>query len=848
MPGPIVRVRILGDASSLQKAAGDASTAIGRLDGLGAGLAGSLAAAFSAAAVIKFARDSVKAASDIEEATNKLQVLLGGSTEKVTEFASTVATKFGISRRAALEQTATFANLFDQLGQSQSTVADMSITMTKLGADIASFSNTSVADAMAAITSGLAGRTMPLRKYGIMLDAATLKERAYSMGLRDTTTGVLPPAIRMQAAYAEILAQTGKQQGDFERTSRSTANSLKSLGAQFDDVKVSVGQALTPVAKDMIGGLRDFLPVAEGAATNTMNLAKSFGFLGGPMDKVALVAGAAALNVGVFAKALGGVQSAIGLLTSAAGPFAAVFAGVATAIGLAFMVQAKHTAEAKETTDGLTEALRAARDPTQVLKDQLDLLNQSMMGTGKAGKEAEDGVRNFNGEWAAGTALRDKSIDGFNRIGMSMEQVAEAAKVGGKAYRAAADESTSSMHDLGEQLDVLHTMLTDVDPAAMKLIDSLYAMVDAKQLDRGQMQIMLGTLASLGEAYDTNNKKAAESSRTYLQLAVANGYVTQGYVDQVLATNASRGANLQWIESARAVKDKLDAAGVSVDRSVAATGAYILAHGSAAEKVKYLRSQIEDLTKAYWDEYDAQFATTDASLAYESATRRQEKAFGDLQEKTDELAKARSQYAADSKEVKEAEEAYNDSLDGARESAKRAADSMLDLMKKQNESGDTSYTSAQMMDAYIGKLRDMRSKATDPTLIAFLDNFTGRLQATGSNAGNAAGQLNAYLSALNGITRNEKVAALAEAGIAAPIPQNATGGPIQGGTATWVGERGPELFVPNTAGNIVPNYQTQALSGGGGGVTIVVNSPIGRPDAVVRWLRDELRRLDRGER
>lgn len=46
----------------------------------------------------------------------------------------------------------------------------------------------------------------------------------------------------------------------------------------------------------------------------------------------------------------------------------------------------------------------------------------------------------------------------------------------------------------------------------------------------------------------------------------------------------------------------------------------------------------------------------------------------------------------------------------------------------------------------------------------------------------------------------------------------AMGGPVSSNTPYMVGERGPELFVPNGAGSIVPNNKL-----GGGGVTIVQN-------------------------
>lgn len=49
-------------------------------------------------------------------------------------------------------------------------------------------------------------------------------------------------------------------------------------------------------------------------------------------------------------------------------------------------------------------------------------------------------------------------------------------------------------------------------------------------------------------------------------------------------------------------------------------------------------------------------------------------------------------------------------------------------------------------------------------------------------------------------------------------PPHASGGPVVSGRAYPVGERGPELFVPNTAGRIVPNNQ---LGGAGGSTTII---------------------------
>jgi hypothetical protein len=65
----------------------------------------------------------------------------------------------------------------------------------------------------------------------------------------------------------------------------------------------------------------------------------------------------------------------------------------------------------------------------------------------------------------------------------------------------------------------------------------------------------------------------------------------------------------------------------------------------------------------------------------------------------------------------------------------------------------------------------------------------------------------------------------------------ANGGPVNGGTSYVVGERGPELFVPNTSGTIIPN------GGGGGGSTInlTVNGAIDA-EGTARTIVDVLNR------
>jgi len=66
----------------------------------------------------------------------------------------------------------------------------------------------------------------------------------------------------------------------------------------------------------------------------------------------------------------------------------------------------------------------------------------------------------------------------------------------------------------------------------------------------------------------------------------------------------------------------------------------------------------------------------------------------------------------------------------------------------------------------------------------------------------------------------------------------ANGGPVSRGTSYVVGERGPELFVPNTSGKIIPNGGS---SGGGSTINLTVNGAIDA-EGTARTIIDVLNR------
>lgn len=240
-------------------AMGRGSTVAERFDAKTAGVIDKLGgittvAPAAGAAAAKMAYDLASAAADYGESVNKAGVIFGRSVGDIEKFAEGASTALGQSKKQALDAAATFGLFGQSAGLAGADLVSFSTGLTELATDLASINNTSVADAIDAITQGLRGEQEGLRRYGILLDDATLRQRALSMGIISTTKDALTPQQKVLAAQAEILAQGSYAAGDYAKTSDSLGNSQKTLSAQVDNLKIAIGEGLLPVFEELIGG------------------------------------------------------------------------------------------------------------------------------------------------------------------------------------------------------------------------------------------------------------------------------------------------------------------------------------------------------------------------------------------------------------------------------------------------------------------------------------------------------------------------------------------------------------------------------------------------------------------
>lgn len=293
------------------------------------------AAGIAAAAIATVGAASVKLASDLNESRNASKETFKDSAGAIEDFANRDADAFNISKRAAFEYAAALGGIFKASGLSTSAAAGMSIQMQKLAADLASFKNLSLDDALTKIEAGLVGEVRPLREVGVLLSDAAVKAQAAKMGFVEVN-GELTDGQKVQARAALITAQLADAQGDVARTAGQLANQLRSARQGAEDFGAKVGSAFIPAAEKMLHVLNAVLDVANAIPTPILATALTVGGLGSALVAGTVVAVAAKKSLESLALAYATVANAARAATvaQAAETVATGAGGVAAARGV----------------------------------------------------------------------------------------------------------------------------------------------------------------------------------------------------------------------------------------------------------------------------------------------------------------------------------------------------------------------------------------------------------------------------------------------------------------------------------------------------------------------------------
>jgi len=205
----------------------------------------------------------VDSAVDLNETISKTGEIFGETSKDIEKWASKSAEKLGQSKAQAMDAAGTFAIFGKSAGLAGKDLNKFSTEMVELSSDMASFFNTEPEEAITAIGAAFRGETEPIRKYGVMLDDATMRQKALELGLVSTTKKALLPQTKVLAAQALILDQTKVAQGDFARTSAGAANQQRILAARLENVSASLGQLILPLWDSILKIMQKVVSIVE---------------------------------------------------------------------------------------------------------------------------------------------------------------------------------------------------------------------------------------------------------------------------------------------------------------------------------------------------------------------------------------------------------------------------------------------------------------------------------------------------------------------------------------------------------------------------------------------------------
>lgn len=182
---------------------------------------------------------------------------LGMSELSVKQYASrfqAMGTAMGVATDSIGKANEFLANKTNGYIKTADSMASVSMNLTRLTADLASFYDVAQEDVAKDLESIFTGQTRPLRAYGLDITQATLKEWALKNGL-DANISSMTQAQKAMLRYQYVLANTTAAQGDFARTADTWHNQVTVLKESFQQLGGIIGGALINAFKPYLKAL-----------------------------------------------------------------------------------------------------------------------------------------------------------------------------------------------------------------------------------------------------------------------------------------------------------------------------------------------------------------------------------------------------------------------------------------------------------------------------------------------------------------------------------------------------------------------------------------------------------------
>lgn len=524
---------------------------------------------------------SVNFSSDMQEAINKVAVAFGGAADSVKEWSSTTLNSIGLAQGTALDMAALFGDMATSMGYSQDAAAQMSMALVNLAADLASFKNIGIDQASTALKSIFTGETESLKELGVVMTQANLEAYALAEGYTTAYTA-MDQAQQVAVRYQYVLANTQNAQGDFARTSGSTANQLRIFRESLKEAAATAGDELLPVITPIIGKLNELIQTFGDLDEGTQKAVVQTGlFLAalGPMLKVTggittavkagitvyqtlrtvMAANTAATTAATAAQTgLNAAMAAnpVGLLVTAIGTLLAVLGS--------FAVSAALTAES---TDTLASSINEARQAYEDTRAELQESQASTLSMVDALARLAEEEHKTSAEKAAMLELVEQLNEAVPSLSLAYDAQTDSLNLTAEAIRSLAEAEYARQEQ---------------EAAVERLSEAYQEQISiANELEAAEE-----SLQEAKERYAEFDGVETRNSREETSFTAAQGALiaAQGQYDRLTAAQEQNAAEIARLEqeygkynataaqTAQALEDTGTAADTAADRLAALTG------------------------------------------------------------------------------------------------------------------------------------------------------------------------------------------------------------------------------------------------------------------------------------
>ena len=287
---------------------------------------------------------SYKMAADMQDAVGATEQIYKDAADSVKNWADNLESYYGIAEGEALEYANMMGSMLQNIGGlTEEEAAKQAQALIELAGDLTAMYGGTTQDAVRALTGSLKGNNTMLDNYGMAVNDAMIKTKAFEMGIY-SGKGEMDLATKQAATLALIMEQTGAAQGQAAREAEGASGTLRGLGTELKNIATDLGEVLLPSItpfiakiKEIISGFGTLSPEAKKIIVIIAGIAAAIGPL-------LILVGQMSLGLSSIIKLFGGFSAASGAATTATGGLSTVIGALTGPIGIAIAAIAAITA------------------------------------------------------------------------------------------------------------------------------------------------------------------------------------------------------------------------------------------------------------------------------------------------------------------------------------------------------------------------------------------------------------------------------------------------------------------------------------------------------------------------